>query len=158
MNSRRFPGLPTAALLLTAGAMIFLAGCGGRSRALARQSGNFYAVSVAQTSFFRFGPQQGSGPDQQLVRDTLVTVIRPSFGYCKVRLAEGTEGYVASDDIRPAPATLLAALAEPSPSPEAPQFSFRAADPELIPPEESLPAPDVPAVEEPVAASPDPVE
>ena len=59
----------------------------------------------------RYGPQQGNGADQELPKDTLVTLIRPSFGYCKVQLLQGSlEGYVASEDIRPAPPTLLAAL------------------------------------------------
>ena len=34
-------------------------------------------------------------------------VIRPSFGYVKVQLQDGENGYVASEDIRPAAAALV---------------------------------------------------
>ena len=47
-------------------------------------SAQLYAVSSEKAPFYKFGPQQGNGPDMQLPRDTLMTLIRPSFGYCKV--------------------------------------------------------------------------
>ena len=43
-----------------------------------------------------------------------MTLIRPSFGYCKVQLVKTSkEGYVASEDIKPASPTLIAALNAP---------------------------------------------
>ncbi|HSH39428.1 MAG TPA: hypothetical protein VK993_11645, partial [Chthoniobacterales bacterium] len=51
------------------------------------EGGRMYAVGVEQAAFFRFGPQQGNGPDEQLPRDTLVRLIRNSFGYSKVVIA-----------------------------------------------------------------------
>ena len=77
-------------------------------------NGKLFAVASEQTSFYRYGPQQGNGPDASLPKDTLMTLIRPSFGYCKVQvLPDKKEGYVASEDIQPAPRTLLASLNAP---------------------------------------------
>ncbi len=109
-----------------------------------------FAVISNSTSFYRYGPQQGNGPDQSLPKDTLMTLIRPSFGYSKVQLANGGgEGYVASEDIKPAPPTLLAALNPPapelSPSSEAENFDMQSSEP---PPPESLPDPDLAADEQ----------
>lgn len=67
-----------------------------------------YAVSADKTPFYRFGPQQGSGPDRDLPRETVVTVIRRSMGYAKVRLEDGQEGFVASEDLTRAPEKLIA--------------------------------------------------
>jgi len=117
-------------------------------------SGKLFAVTAEKTSFYRYGPQQGNGPDQSLPKDTLMTLIRPSFGYCKVHLVAGEEGYVASEDIRPAPPTLLAALNPPDSgsSSEAENFDVGSSEP---PPLESLPAPDLPpAGAEPSVDSP----
>lgn len=109
-------------------------------------SGKFFAVTADSTKFYRFGPQQGVGPDQTLPKDTLMTLIRPSFGYAKVKLVVGGEGYVASEDIKPAPPTLLASLNPPSPSPgsrDRENFDIHSSEP---PPPEALPDPDLPPV------------
>jgi hypothetical protein len=107
------------------------------------KSGSFYAVSSEKTPFYRYGPQQGSGPDQQLSRDTIMTLIRPSFGYCKVQLLGGEQGYVAAEDIKPASHELIAAATAPPPAAvaESPRHKFRldSIDPRLLPPPEPLP-------------------
>jgi len=108
---------------------------------------NWYSVATSQTPFYRHGPQQANGPDMQLPRDSIMKVIRPSFGYVKVQLQDGEKGYVANEDIRPAPATLVAEkLAPPPELPPAPtvadqseQFQLNANDPRLIAPPEPLP-------------------
>jgi hypothetical protein len=106
-------------------------------------SAQFYAVTAASAPFYKFGPQQGNGPDMKLPRDTLVTLIRPSFGYSKVHLANGEEGYVASEDIKVAPADLVAAANAPPPSAEpdhhGERFNLNSNDPRLIVPPEELP-------------------
>jgi hypothetical protein len=108
-----------------------------------------YAVTATSTSFFKYGPQQGNGADQHLPKDTLMTVLRPSFGYFKVRLTTGEEGYVATEDVGVAPPTLIAAAQMPA-QPEAvpqhsrpvgEQFRLDSNDPRLVPPPEDLPAP-----------------
>jgi hypothetical protein len=104
----------------------------------ASSSGKYYAVSVKEAEFYRYGPQQGNGPDEKLPQDTLVMLIRPSFGYSKVQLMNGQQGYVASQDIRAAPPEVVSAATAPpipSGSNEAsrnPKFRF---DPRVIPPE-----------------------
>lgn len=136
------------ALLVIAG----LSACSSsRSAVTKNSSGRFFAVSSEKASFYRYGPQQGNGPDESLPKDTLMTLIRPSFGYCKVHLvATSKEGYVASEDIKPAPPTLIAALNAPAPSVSSREsFDTRASEP---PPPETLPAPDLP----PAASEPSP--
>ena len=57
------------------------------------------------------------------------------------------QGYVASEEIRPAPATLLAAATTPHTSARAiQQFNLNSDDPRLVPPPEELPDPDLPEV------------
>jgi hypothetical protein len=102
-----------------------------------------YSVTKEKAPFYKFGPQQGNGPDTELPRDTLMTLIRPSFGYCKVHLANGQEGYVAREDITIAPPALIAAANAPSPG-TAPgahgeRFNLNSSDPRLVVPPEDLP-------------------
>ena len=108
---------------------------------------SWYSVAASQTPFYRHGPQQGNGPDMQLPRDSIMKVIRPSFGYVKVQLQNGENGYVANEDIRPAPATLLAEkLAPPPKLPPPPtvadqseQLKLNSGELRLIAPPEPLP-------------------
>jgi len=104
----------------------------------ASNSGKYYTVSVKEAAFYRYGPQQGNGPDRRLPQDTLMMLIRPSFGYSKVQLMNGQQGYVASQDIRAAPPELVSAATAPPVPPSSnetgrsPKFRY---DPRLIPPE-----------------------
>jgi hypothetical protein len=65
-------------------------------------------------------------------------LIRPSFGYSKVQLMNGQQGYVASQDIRAAPPQLVSAETTPMVPPTSretgrtPKFHF---DPRSIPAE-----------------------
>ena len=113
-----------------------------------------FAVTVDSAAFFRHGPQQGRDPDLRLPKDTVVKLIRPSFGYSKIQIvASGLQGYVASEEIRPASSPLLAAATIQPPDsvnapinePAAEQFNLNSDDPRLVPPPENLPDPDLPA-------------
>jgi len=113
-----------------------------------------FAVAVDSAAFFRHGPRQGLEPDLKLPRDTVVKLIRPSFGYSKIQVvASGVQGYVASEEIRPASPTLLAAATIPPSDPMASrtsdpaveQFNLNSNDPRLVPPPEQLPDVDLPA-------------
>jgi hypothetical protein len=106
-----------------------------------------FAVAVDSADFFRHGPQQGRDPDMKLPKDTVVKLIRPSFGYSKIQVVtSGLLGYVASEEIRPASSTLIAAANNPPPSaPANEQFNLNSNDPRLVPPPEELPDPDLPA-------------
>ncbi|HEX7517689.1 MAG TPA: hypothetical protein VF345_10440 [Chthoniobacterales bacterium] len=113
-----------------------------------------FAVTVDSAAFFRHGPQEGRDPDLKLPKDTVVKLIRPSFGYSKIQVvASGLQGYVASEEIRPASSTLLAAATTPpadsvaahTSDPASEQFNLNSNDPRLVPPPEELPNPDLPA-------------
>lgn len=118
-----------------------LGGCGsGGSSAKVVRSGKYYAVTSEKAAFYKYGPQQGSGADLQLPRDTLLTMIRSSFGYCKVTLTSGEQGYVAREDINVAPPSLVAAVTNPpGSSSHGEQFNLNSNDPRLIAPPEPLP-------------------
>ena len=116
--------------------------------------GKFFTVTADSAAFFHRGPQPGRQPDKTLSKDTLVRLVRPSFGFSKVQLvASGELGYVASDEIKPASSTLVASTTpartnsavSTSPSSAVEQFNRNSNDPRLVPPPEELPDPDLPA-------------
>jgi predicted Rdx family selenoprotein len=119
------------------------------------ENGKVYAVTSDSVAFFQRGPQEGREPDKKLSKDTLVKLVRPSFGFSKVKLvATGELGYVPSDEIKPASSLLIAStatarsessVAAQHPSPTAEQFTIDSSDPRLVPPPEDLPDPDLPA-------------
>jgi len=127
----------------------FFTGCAGgkNSNAAASSIAGWYSVTAQQTPFYHYGPQQGNGPDSQLPRDSIMKVIRPSFGYVKVQLQDGENGYVANEDIGPANPTLVAEKLAPPPPPDPviasqggeEQFQLNSNDPRLIAPPEPLP-------------------
>jgi hypothetical protein len=117
--------------------------------------GRLFAVTADSAGFFHHGPRQGLNPDTTLAKDTLVKLIRPSFGYSKVQVvATGEQGYVSSEEIKPAASSMLVASVTTKPTdsvtttrpsvPPADQFNLNSNDPRLVPPPEDLPA-DLPA-------------
>src|SRR5437868_1490877 len=70
-------------------------------RSAAAKHDGLFVVTAETTPFYRYGPQQGRGPDRELNKDTMVKLIRHAFGYSKVRLPDGQQGFVANDDLRP---------------------------------------------------------
>src|SRR5436190_14193336 len=137
-------------LVLPALVALLAAGCASSLKpALSGTTGGWFSVAASQTPFYRYGPQQGNGPDMQLPQDSIMKVIRPSFGYVKVKLQDGESGYVASEDIRPAAPALVAQKLAPPPEPVAPtlashtdqgeQFGLNSDDPRLVAPPEPLP-------------------
>jgi hypothetical protein len=155
------PGVNYSRLAVSGVALLLLgSACSSSSKKTAQttittaRDAKVFAVTAESAAFFRRGPQQGRQPDQMLPRETLVKLIRPSFGYSKVQLvASGEHGYVATDDIKPASSALLTsttssptASLNPTPSlPGTEQFNLNSTDPRLIPPPEDLPDPDLPA-------------
>jgi hypothetical protein len=115
-------------------------------------NGKFFTVTADSAAFFHRGPQPGRQPDKTLSKDTLVRLVRPSFGFSKVQLvASGELGYVASDEIKPASSTLVASTTTArtnsavTPPSSVEQFNLNSNDPRLVPPPEDLPDPDLPA-------------
>jgi len=66
-------------------------------------SGAHYIVSAPKTAFYKFGPAQESGPDFSLNEGTKIIMLEHSFGFSRVMTADGTAGWVSTDDVRPAP-------------------------------------------------------
>jgi hypothetical protein len=60
---------------------LLAAGCASSItlNALSGTTNKWYSVAAGQTPFYRYGPQQGSGPDAQLPKDSIMKVIGPSF-------------------------------------------------------------------------------
>ena len=109
----------------------------------AANGGNFFAITADSAPFYRYGPQQNYGPDKKLPKDTPVTLIRSSFEYCKVKLASGEQGFVASQDIQAArPALVAAATAPAATSSVAGRLRFEPSDPRFAPPPPE-PLPDI---------------
>jgi hypothetical protein len=64
-------------------------------------SGSHYVVSVPKASFYKFGPAQSFGPDFVLEEGAKVIMLEHSFGYSHVMTADGTSGFVATEDLKP---------------------------------------------------------
>ena len=137
---------------LSGSLLVLLALCGTSCSApestapAAFNSGQYYVVSAREAKFFRYGPQQASGPDEKLAQGTLVTLIRPTFGYRKVQLSNGLQGYVAGQDIHAAPPEVVQAATNPNPTVSGtsePNRNRRSrdnmVDPRFLPPPPALP-------------------
>ena len=152
MNYSRL--LPAAALVTA-----LLTGCSSANKpaqvttTTTKRDSKFFVVSVESAGFFRRGPQAGRQPDKTLSKETVVKLIRPSFGYSKIQVVEtGEQGYVSSEEIRPASSAPLASvsapktdpMATPSAPPAVEQFNLNSSDPRLVPPPEDLPPTELP--------------
>jgi len=156
-------GVSCARSFLLTGAFLAVSftGCSTAPKAVKKTSadGKLFAVTADSAAFFRHGPRPGLDPDAKLPKDTLVKLIRPSFGYSKVQVvATGQQGYVLSEEIKPASSLLVAAVSArpadsvattPSDRPAAEQFNLNSNDPRLVPPPEELPNPDLPPLPRP---------
>jgi len=112
----------------------------------ASNSGRYYVVSARKAAFYLYGPQQAAGPDQRLTQGTLLTVLRPAFGYSKVQLSSGLQGYVATQDIQAASPEMVQATINPNrpltgsgDSGRHPGFHDNIVDPRFLPPPPPLP-------------------
>ena len=84
-------------------ALLFVAGC---ETTPLEPSPNFMGDMVINTDyaqFFRLGPQQAGGADLSLRTGECVMLQRKEFGYSRVQLEDGQVGYMANEDITPAP-------------------------------------------------------
>ena len=112
----------------------------------ASNSGQYFLVSANRALFYRYGPQQANGPDGKLPQGTLMMLIRPAFGYSKVQLLTGLQGYVATQDIHAAPPEVVQAATNPNPTVSGtsePNRNRRSrdnmVDPRFLPPPPALP-------------------
>ena len=91
---------------LLACALICLAAAGCETMQPPTPSPNFVDDTVIVTDFaqfFRLGPQQAGGADLSLRTGERVMLQRKEFGYSRVQLEDGQVGYMANEDLQPAP-------------------------------------------------------
>jgi hypothetical protein len=62
-----------------------------------------YVISVKAAQFYKYGPAQAFGPDFNLTQGQKVRMVQRQFGYSQVSLEDGTVGYVATEELKPAP-------------------------------------------------------
>jgi len=92
--------------------LVLLAGC---ETVPMEPSPNFtgdMVVASDYAQFFRLGPQQAGGADLSLRTGERVMLQRKEFGYSRVQLENGLVGYMANEDITPAPPEI-----KPKPTP-----------------------------------------
>ena len=100
--------------------LLALAGCAGPGKKTAQsekpspnpatatdhasdQTSDRFAVTLPHTPFYKYGPAQAQGADLSLRKGVVVTLIKRSSGFSRVRIPEGEEGYIANDRLAPAP-------------------------------------------------------
>ena len=91
---------------LLAFALICLAAAGCETMQPPTPSPDFVDDTVIVTDFaqfFRLGPQQAGGADLSLRTGERVMLQRKEFGYSRVQLEDGQVGYMANEDLQPAP-------------------------------------------------------
>lgn len=96
---------PFTGALLRAGciAAAVLAACETTPLVPAEKFVGDMVVTVDYAQFFRLGPQQAGGADRSLRTNDRVMLLRKEFGYSRVQLEDNQVGYMANEDIRPAP-------------------------------------------------------
>lgn len=62
-----------------------------------------FLVHADYAPFYVLGPGQGRGPDASLQRGERVKMLRREFGFSYVEIKDGRAGYVANEEIAPAP-------------------------------------------------------
>jgi len=62
-----------------------------------------YLVKEEFALFYRLGPQQERGPDASLMPGARVRMLRREFGYSFVEIEDGRTGYMANEQLEPAP-------------------------------------------------------
>ncbi|MBJ7259546.1 MAG: hypothetical protein JHD33_08400 [Chthoniobacterales bacterium] len=80
-----------------------LAGCQTTALGPAPEFAPDMVVAADYALFYRLGPQQAGGADLSLRTNENVMLLRKEFGYSRVQLEDGQVGYMANEDIQPAP-------------------------------------------------------
>lgn len=83
----------------------------GQRPAAAPKGNTEWIVIRDFTPFFSLGPAQPSGPDLSLRNGERVILLKKEWGFSRVQISDGRQGYVDNDGLAPAPP-------EPKPLPE----------------------------------------
>jgi hypothetical protein len=89
-----------------------LAGCA--TQTFAPNAAPEYLVTRNDSPFYELGPNQFAPPEERLDAGERVRMLRREFGYSRVLLPSGMAGYMANDDLAPAPSGLPAEVPEGS--------------------------------------------
>ena len=101
------------ASILGAVAASALAGC-TLPQASNSRPGDRYVINAEWTQFFKYGPAQAFGPGLRALEGADGSrCSQHQFGYSHVLTDDGTAGYVATDDIAPAPPAQPPPIAAP---------------------------------------------
>ncbi|MEI8294634.1 MAG: hypothetical protein WCG66_11755 [bacterium] len=87
--------------------VVFFAGCA--SQKFDAANAPEYEVQTDYAPFYTLGPGQERGPDLSLQRGDRVRVLRREFGFSFVSIRDGRSGYVANEEIAPAPQSVQVA-------------------------------------------------
>jgi hypothetical protein len=60
-------------------------------------------VATKTAEFYKYGPAQAFGADMKLPQGQKLTMLERQYGYSRVMLDDGTNGYVATEDLKLAP-------------------------------------------------------
>ena len=96
--------------LLSAALALLLALAGCTTKGAGPKSGS-YVVTALTAEFFKYGPAQSFGPDFTLKKGDRVNMLEHTWGFSKVMTENGVSGYIASEEIEPAPPSATPRLA-----------------------------------------------
>ncbi len=142
-------------------AAVILSGCAA-TQTYTPQTAPDYVMIRDFTPFYRLGPMQGR-PDASLPSGTRVKLLREEMGYSLVLLSDSRTGYVANENMAPAPPLPPSAPASDSSDssskpgkkrrnvPDSPRYSGEQVN-DIPMPEPNTPAPDLNIAPEDVAA------
>jgi hypothetical protein len=83
------------------GVLWMFSSCAGGKKAV-MAGGTRCVVASAKASFYKNGPAQG-GADLELKKGERVVLVSTKLGYCCVKTDAGELGYIADDQLAPAP-------------------------------------------------------
>jgi hypothetical protein len=98
--------------LLLCSLFTILSGCATESFDAAKAPE--FLVQSDYAPFYKLGPGQGRGPDASLHRGQRLKMLRREFGYSYVEIPDGRMGYIANEEISPAPASEPVRSASPA--------------------------------------------
>jgi hypothetical protein len=84
-------------------ALLCLAIAGCASKSFTPDQAPEYVIIRNYAPFYRMGPMQPGGPDASLPVDTRVKMLSEEMGYSRVQLEDMRTGYVANENLAPAP-------------------------------------------------------
>lgn len=151
----------TSVWLVLLAAAVILSGCAA-TQTYTPETAPDYVMIRDYTPFYRLGPMQGR-PDASLPSGTRVKLLRQEMGFSLVQLSDSRTGYVANENMAPAPPLPPSATgsdSSDSPSkpgkkrrntPDSPRYTGEQLN-DIPMPEPNTPAPDLNIAPEDVAA------